>query len=299
MSKFLFSISIIVSSFICSLALAKQLDVQGIYISQTTLENSARIKNLITQAKEAGINTFVVDFRRFSPQYQNGINLIKQNNLRYVARIVVFPDNGGDPAQVDSMDYREKIYQLVEQAIKLGANEIQLDYLRYKSSQPPSSKNVQNIYQIIKWFKNKLQPQKIPLEVDVFGVTSFGDSIHIGQSVTVFANTVDALCPMVYPSHYEPYQKYAKMPYYIIDHSLKSLRERFNGNIPIKIYPYIETYNYRYPLSQQEKLDYITKQLAAVEDNNVDGWYVWNIHNDYKNLFIVLKNRQGSIYKVK
>jgi hypothetical protein len=125
--------------------------------------------------------------------------------------------------------------------------------------------------------------------------------LYIGQDVKVFADTVDALCPMVYPSHYEPYQKYAKMPYYIVFKSLNALRNQFLGNIPVRVYPFIEVYNYRYPLSQAEKLQYIYREIRAVEDTKMDGWYVWNIHNRYEDLFTVLekmKTNPDDLYSI-
>ena len=267
---------------------------QGIYLTQSTAENSSYIQYLINQSKEAGINTFVIDMEHMKTHnYQKNIQLVKQNGIKYVARIVVF-DDGGTDAEILSESYWEKKYQLVNQAIQFGADEIQLDYIRYASTQPPSQQNAQNIYRVIKWYKNKLTPQNIPLEIDVFGVSTFGDSVYIGQSLTLFYDAVDAMCPMVYPSHYEPYQKYAKMPYYAVHSSLAAMRKQFYGNIPFKVYPFIELYNYRYPLSQQEKIKYISAEIQAVKDSDVDGWYSWNPHNKYDILFSILKNEKDS-----
>lgn len=266
--------------------------VQGIYIHEGTMKNARYLQYLINRSKEVGINTFVIDYRYGSAAYQKNIQLVNQSGIKYVARIVVFPD-GGTNREVLSQAYWEKQYKLVARAIQLGAQEIQLDYIRYDTSQPPSARNAQNIYRVIKWFKNKLQAQNIPLEIDVFGVATFGESYYIGQSLPLFADSVDAVCPMVYPSHYEPYLKYARMPYFAVRSSLAALRAQFHDNVPFKVYPFIEMYNYRYPLSQSEKIDYISKELTAVEDSMVDGWYAWNIHNNYDNLFTILSKRQS------
>lgn len=270
-----------------------QQKVAGIYITQTTAENAPRLQYLIDRSKEVGINTFVIDLVRTPRSYQQNIELVKQNGIRYVARIVMFPEEM-DESLIMSQAYWEKKYQLAEKAIALGAQEIQLDYVRYRPSHYASDQNAQNIYQVIKWFKNKLRPQNIPLQIDVFGITSFGDSKHIGQSLTLFAPSVEAICPMVYPSHYEPYEKYAKMPYFAIYSSLQALHKQFNGKLPFKVYPFIETYNYRHYLSEPEKLEYIAQELKAIDDSNVDGWYFWNIHNQYDNVFAVLRNRNLS-----
>lgn len=267
--------------------------VKGIYLTQPTAENSRKIRNFIHAAKSYGINTFVIDCYRNSRAYRNNIRLVKQNHIRYVARIVVFP-HGGTKSQVLSPKYWARKYRLAALAVKLGANEIQLDYIRYRPSQRASSQNARDIYQVIKWFKQKLNAQNIPLQIDIFGVASFGHSKNIGHNVKLFAHVVDAMCPMVYPSHYEPYRKHAKIPYQTVADSLRALRAQFNYNPPFRIYPYIELYNYRYYLSYKQRLNYIYQQLRAVQDNHTNGWFAWNPNNNYNILFRVLQ-----IYKQK
>jgi hypothetical protein len=101
---------------------------------------------------------------------------------------------------------------------------------------------------------------------------------------------VNVLCPMVYPSHYEPFRMHAVTPYETVYKSLMSIREQFdNEQLPFKLYPYIELSNYRYPLSRAKKLAYIYAQIQAVENAKADGWYVWSPHNWYDNLFLVME----------
>lgn len=263
---------------------------QGIYITQSTIENKKSLNYLIAKSKQVGINTFVIDFKHLSSAYKKNIELVKKNNIKYVARIVIFP-HGGTYAQVRSKAYWAQKYQLAEQAIALGAQEIQLDYIRYSSATRASKQNALDIYQIIKWFKRNLAARNIPLQIDVFGETSFDDSMHIGQDVKLFADSIDALCPMVYPSHYEPYRTYAVRPYFIVLSSLQALRAQLGGHLPFKLYPYIELYNYRYPMSRAQKLNYIHEQLRAVADSGADGWYAWSPTNKYNNLFMVLLDK--------
>lgn len=269
--------------------------VKGIYLTQYTAENTRKLRNFIHAAKLYGINTFVIDCNRNSRNYRKNISLVKQNNIRYVARIVVFP-HGGIKSQILSPNYWAKKYRLAQLAINLGANEIQLDYIRYRPSQRASSQNARDIYNVIKWFKQKLNTHNIPLQIDVFGVASFGHSKNIGHNLKLFGDTVDAVCPMVYPSHYEPYRKHAKIPYQTIINTLYALRAQFNFNPPFKIYPYIELYNYRYYLSYQQRLNYIYQQLRAVQDSHVNGWFAWNPNNHYNILFKVLQKYHSHLF---
>lgn len=271
------------------LANIAQAKVKGIYLQQDTLENTKKLEYLIKNAKNTGINTFVIDFQRMTKKYKENIEIVKNNDIHYVARIVVFP-GGADHQQMSSETYREKKYQLIKQAIALGADKIQLDYIRYNTKRAPSSKNAENVNNVIKWYKQKLAAEKIPLEIDVFGITAFREEKRIGQNPAMFANHVDAICPMVYPSHYEPYRVHAKQPYQTVYSSLVALRSQLETSDQVKIYPYIELFNYRYPLNKQQRLSYIRAQLKATEDANADGWYAWSASNHYDNLFKVLSS---------
>lgn len=261
---------------------------QGIYISQPTLEDKHYLNTLIRQSKNVGINTFIIDLKRSSSRYKKNINLVKTSGLKYVARIVVFP-KGGTKRQVKSMQYWMKIYRLVDAAIGYGAQEIQLDYIRYNTKRKGTSQNSKDVYAVIKWFKNKLEAEQIPLQIDVFGETSYKESKHIGQNIKLFADAVDVVCPMLYPSHFEPYKKHARQPYQTVYKALLALKAQFNQNPPFKVIPYIELYNYRYPLSSSGKQKYIKAQIQAAIDAHVDGWYAWSPNNRYHLLFKVLQ----------
>lgn len=262
--------------------------VRGIYVSQPTLENASTVRYLIKRAKAAGINTFVVDLKRISKRYNRNIKLVKQANLKYVARIVVFP-GGGNRAKILSIPYRQKKYKLVQHAVALGANEIQLDYIRYHDKSRAVWQNVKDVYQVIKWFRDRLRPQRIPLQIDIFGVVTKRDLLSIGQSARAFANIVEAMCPMVYPSHYIPKHYHSRRPYRTVLSSLRALKAQFGGRPPFKIYAFIEVSNYLYKHSGQQKLQYINEQLRAVRDSRVDGWYAWSPRNRYNALFQVLR----------
>lgn len=264
--------------------------VKGIYISQETMEDPVLIKYLVSRSKSVGIQTFIVDLEKTSPTYEKNIRVIKENNISYVARIIIFPNNGGTSNLVRSQDYWEKRYKLAQKALNLGANQIQLDYIRYNPKQGGSAQNAQDIFKIISWFKSKVG---VPLQVDVFGIASFGPSKYIGQDIVLFSKGVDAICPMVYPSHFEPYRAHAVTPYETVYNSLASIHKQFNNKpLSFKLIPYIELSNYRYHLSREKKLNYIYAQIQAAENANADGWYVWSPQNYYDNLFQVLETRK-------
>lgn len=283
----LFFVSIFVIS---SIANAQ---IKGIYVTQSSLENTTFLNHLIQRAKAAGVDTFVIDLEKPSKRYKENIALVKDNNIKYVARITMFP-GGGTAEQIKNPAIWQKKYALVKQAVEWGANQIQLDYIRYNTKQKASAQNAKDVLKVIAWYKNKLSGQNIPLQVDVFGIASFGESKYIGQNIKLFSQSVDAVCPMVYPSHYVPFPVHFKRPYETVYNSLKSIKGQFEENkAPMKVYAYIELSNYHYPMSRPKTLEYIHAQIKAVGAAGADGWYAWSAHNRYDNLFNVLEAQRN------
>ncbi len=267
--------------------------VKGIYISQETLEDRDYLQYLIRRSKEVGINTFIIDLNVVTSTYEKHILLVKNAGINYVARIVIFP-YGGTRETLQSESHWLKRYQLMESAITLGAKEIQLDYIRYASSNTPSPDNKHDVHNVIKYFKNKIDG-RADLQIDVFGESAYIESTRIGHHIPTFAETVDAVCPMLYPSHFEPYKEHAKRPYDTIYKSIIALRSKFKGGeVPFKLYPYIELSNYRHKFTDEQLIGYINSQIKAVEDAKADGWYAWSAGNKYDRLFAILAKNTGS-----
>lgn len=267
---------------------------KGIYLTQYVLENPEKLNYLIRNSKETGINTFVIDHDYYSSHYAPAIAKVKAAGIKYVVRIVVFSD-GGNTQQIHSKEHWEAKYKFIEDAIKAGADAVQLDYIRYSSKSPANPQHAKDVYEIIKWFKTKINAAHIPMEIDIFGEVSYYPSMHIGQDIQMFADSVDGVNPMVYPSHFWPYQKYSAAPYDTIRNSLNALSRQFDHHPPFKVHAFIEAANYHYisKTSNAEKQAYLLKEIRAVEDaHNASGWYVWSANNSYDNLFHVLRNNQ-------
>ncbi len=267
---------------------------KGIYLTQYMLEKPEKLDYFIREAKATGINTFVIDHDFYSSHYASALAKVKAAGIRHVARIVVFSD-GGNAEQIHSVAHLEEKFKLVDEAIKAGADAIQLDYIRYSSKEPANPQHAKDIYQIIKWFKVKINAAHVPMEIDIFGEVSYYPSMHIGQDIKMFSDSVDGVNPMVYPSHFWPYQKYSAEPYQTVNKSLNALVGQFNNKAPFKVHAFIEATNFHYlkKTSDADKQKYLLQEIRAVEDaNNVSGWYVWSANNVYDNLFKVLKNNK-------
>lgn len=267
---------------------------KGIYLTQYMLEKSDKLNYFIQEAKATGINTFVIDHEYYSSHYAPAIAKVKAAGIKNVTRIVVFSD-GGNAKQIHSQAHWEEKLKLADDAIKAGADAVQLDYIRYSSKEPANPQHAKDVYQIIKWFKTRINSQHIPMEIDIFGEVSYYPSMHIGQDIKMFSDSVDGVNPMVYPSHFWPYQKYSAEPYKTVNKSLNALVGQFNDHAPFKVHAFIEAANFHYlkKTSNAEKQKYLLQEIRAVEDaKDVSGWYVWSANNVYDNLFQVLKNNK-------
>lgn len=267
---------------------------KGIYLTQYMIENPEKLDYFLKEAKAVGLNTFVIDHDYFSKRYAPAIAKIKGAGIKPVARIVVFTD-GGNKNQVRSQEHWEKIYKLVDDSIKSGVSAIQLDYIRYSSKEPANPQHAKDVYQVIKWFKGKINAQNVPMEIDIFGEVSYYPSMHVGQDIKMFSDSVDGVNPMVYPSHFWPYQKYSADPYGTIKNSLNALTKQFDEKPPFKVHAFIEACNFHYlnKTSKAEKQKYLLQEIRAVEDaDHAQGWYVWSANNVYDNLFEVLKSNK-------
>jgi len=262
--------------------------VKGIYITQSTLENTSKIKHIVKQAKKTEINTFVVDIKHPSTKYERNIRYIQNHGLKYVARVVVFP-GGGNVYEVKNKAYWQRRWQLAKYAIDQGASTIQLDYIRYHTKRTPSPRNIEHIKRVINYFHQKLAGTGVKLQIDVFGFTTKRPGYGIGQYPAAFANVIESVSPMVYPSHYQPYRYHSKRPYKTVYNSLQQLKQQLNDSPHVTIVPYIEIWNPRYPMTDRQQIHYFREQLKAVQNANVDGWYVWHARNNYHILFQALQ----------
>lgn len=131
-----------------------------LYISQESVEDRRYLKHLIARSKETGIETFVIDLQKVTNAYEKNILLVKNSGIRYVARIVLFP-NGADNLKMKSEAYWLSRYRLVDAAMHLGADEIQLDYLK---------QNDTDEQELISWFTNQVGA-KAKLNIKVTNAT--------------------------------------------------------------------------------------------------------------------------------
>ena len=168
-------------------------------------------------------------------------------------------------------------------AAKHGFDEIQFDYVRF-----PSDGDVENavyrgkvaedpgwtIARFVQYAAKKLRPLGVRVSVDVFGLSATHD-LGIGQRPKRFAKFVDAIYPMVYPSHYNPGEfnlpDPSGMPGLTVAASLRDFRKQLRGTKTL-IIPWLEDFS----LGRTRTPDEVRAQIEAARDYRAKGFLLWN-----------------------
>jgi len=240
----------------------------------------------------------------------------KENGIYPVARIVVFKDpllaakrkdlvikksNGAiyyDRSNISWVDpYSETVWQynvdIAEEAISMGFEEIQIDYIRFPAVPnsiellyPYNKKAISkedNIQLFLKYATDRIHKYGVKVEVDIFGlVLSATDDLGIGQNLEKIATYADYLCPMVYPSHYAQGSYGIKDPgAYPYETILKTLQDGIKRLKTIdskcELIPYLQDFSLYHFYGKNE----VQLQKKAVYDNGIADWFLWNAANIY------------------
>jgi len=185
--------------------------------------------------------------------------------------------------------------KLAKAAVKLGFDEIQLDYVRFPDElelripgEPkpvrmgdPYSHRIGVIMKGVKYIRQRL-PREVALSVDVFGVTVKGPYSVIGQDIAALAPFVDYICPMIYPSLWDasglnmsvaPEQD----PYTAIRRSLEAYKKL---NLPptLQVRPWLQIGDFGTVVYGRNEA---IKQMNAAIDEGIESWAFWDSSGKY------------------
>lgn len=251
------------------------------------------------------------------PDIREFIEFLHSKNIYAIARISVFQDlhlvkkrpdlavkkkDGGtwkdykgiswlNPASQEVWDYTIRVAKETEAA---GFDELNFDYIRYPSDGNmkdivlPLSKGAKNKAESMRNFfaylQKELQPLKIPLSADLFGLTTWNyDDLNIGQILEYTAPYFDYISPMVYPSHYpktfQGYANPANHPYEIIFSAMTKASERLikATSTSSKLRPWLQDFD----LGATYDAEMIRKEKQAVYDAGLTSWLLWDPANKY------------------
>ena len=208
-----------------------------------------------------------------------------------------------DPSKKEVQEYHLAISK---ELAEMGVDEIQYDYVRFpawgntKDAKYSFDEKKQKKHEIITDFLRKqrenLAPYKVLMSADVYGVVAWDQDVDMnitGQKIGDMAKYLDAISPMLYPSHFFPpfdgYSNPGMEPYHFLYAGVKRTRNKTLGtNVTIR--PWIQAFPWRAP---NYSSDYVYKQIKATNDAYAGGWLLWNAGNAYSIAFKGIANFKG------
>ena len=169
-------------------------------------------------------------------------------------------------------------------AARAGFDEIQFDYVRFPSDGPIESavfpgKTAEapawTIARFVHYASKQLKPLGVRVSVDVFGLSATHE-LGVGQKPGRLAKYVDAVYPMVYPSHYNPGEfnlpDPSSTPGRTVSRSLRDFRNAMVGEKAMLI-PWLEDFSLT---SDHRPLEEVQAQIDAARKHNAKGFLLWN-----------------------
>jgi hypothetical protein len=173
-------------------------------------------------------------------------------------------------------------------AAKAGFDEIQFDYVRF-----PSDGDVTQIHYpgrhaqpmgwtiplFLKYARQRLRPLGVRISADVFGLSATRD-LGIAQFPRRIARYVDAIYPMVYPSHYRSGEfgivDPEARPGTTVAYSLRDFRRALRGRKTYLI-PWLQDFS----LGRSYSLADVEDEIVAARLEHVKGFMLWNAEGVY------------------
>jgi hypothetical protein len=173
-------------------------------------------------------------------------------------------------------------------AAKAGFDEIQFDYVRFPSDGDLSLIRYPGAHpQAMKWTipafvqyaAKRLHPLGARVSVDVFGLAATRD-LGIGQFPRRISRYVDAVYPMVYPSHYNAGEYNLPdpnaAPGQTVTRSLLDFQTALEGQ-KARLTPWLQDFS----LGRTYTVDDVRAQVAAARALRTHGFLLWNAEGVY------------------
>ncbi len=267
------------------------------------------LENVVQKCHEAGITVIgrIVCFNDLSLAHNHPEMSIKDESGNSMKFKLEKYHQFANPYDSKVWDF---LIDLAVEAINKGVDEIQFDYVRFptistKSGEKPyfgpedsTPTRIDAINRFLQTARRRVQDTYgIPLTADVFGIilSSELDGKLIGQGWSTIGLTgVDAVCPMVYPSHYatntvlngKNFDKPDLYPYEIMYNALIMGKDEADQSGFAVVRPYVQAFTASY-LGEGKYLSYknnpepVKAQIKAIQDAGYSEWILWNASADY------------------
>lgn len=201
-----------------------------------------------------------------------------------------------DPTREEVWRYNTAI---AKEAVRLGFDEINFDYVRFPSDGDMSDvvytngekRRYEVMHDFYAFLNTELAHEPAWISIDMFGFAmekQGTNDMSIGQRLVDAVTEVDYICPMMYPSHYPPghlgFDNPAEHPAEVIEHGMQKGLPRFTHG-RAKVRPWIQAFN----LGAEYNAQKIRAEIDAIEKYSDAGWLLWNASNRYTD--VGLKNK--------
>jgi hypothetical protein len=173
-------------------------------------------------------------------------------------------------------------------AAKAGFDEIQFDYVRFPSDGDLSiirypGKHTQpmgeTVAAFLRYAVGRLHPLGVRVSADVFGLSATHD-LGIGQYPGQVGEVVDAIYPMVYPSHYRSGEYNLPNPNAApgktVAYSLRDFTAKLAGGRATLV-PWLQDFSLGRTYSPAD----VAAQVAAAREYSTGGFMLWNAGGIY------------------
>jgi hypothetical protein len=204
----------------------------------------------------------------------------------------------GGLAWLDPHDRRAWKYavDVAEAAARAGFDEIMFDYVRFPSDGDVASirfsgarsSQAETIAAFLRYASRRLRPLGVRVSAAVFGLSATVD-VGVGQDPRLLAPAVDALSPMVYPSHYTA-GSYGladpnSAPAETVTGALRDFRLAMRGS-RTRLVPWLQAFSLGHPYGLAE----VQAQVDAARQAGAHGFLLWEHEGLYGTRAAALAN---------
>jgi hypothetical protein len=242
---------------------------------------------------------------------RQAVKLARRYGVYLIGRVVVFEDpklaSGRPDLAIQRSDgsvwtsraglgwtnpYDRRVWDynvsIAEVAAKAGFDEIQLDYVRFPSDGDLDSAVYPRktatpigwvIPQFVQYASKRLKKYGVRVSADVFGLAATRD-LGIGQIPRRVSRYLDAIYPMVYPSHYNAGEygiaEPSAQPGETVFTSLRHFRRELRGR-KTEIIPWLQDFS----LGREYTLAEVQAQIESARLQDSRGYLLWNPNGVY------------------
>ncbi len=146
----------------------------------------------------------------------------------------------------------------------------------YDGSPITSDVRIETIAGFLSTAREELNAMGCAVSADIFGIVmSVNDDQGLGQLPEALSYSVDAVSPMIYPSHYGGgwmgFDNPNDHPYEVVGEALASGMPKLEGGAVLR--PWLQAFSW----TDEE----ILESIAAAEDNGL-GWLLWNSFSTFE-----------------